>query len=184
VRAVVLSLVVLAATAVAQALVFLLSGSVALLADLIHNVGDALTALPVGFAFLLRSARAERLSGLAVVFAITVSACVAAFAAVDRLIDPLTPRYLVPLVLSGLVGFAGNWVAAGIRTAAGHRLQSAALVADGHHARADAYVSLAVVGSSALVAAGLEVADPLLGLGISALIFHIAWESWQTVQRG
>lgn len=178
------SLLILGATAVAQAIVFLLSGSVALLADLIHNIGDALTAVPVGLAFWLKSARAERYSGVAVVVAIFVSACVAGFAAIERLINPLTPGYLVPLVLSGLIGFAGNWVAAGIRTGAGRKLGSPALIADGDHARADAYVSLAVVGSAALVAAGLEVADPLLGLGISALIFHIAWDSWKTVKAG
>ena len=110
------SLLVLAATAAAQALVFVASGSVALLADLIHNVGDAATAIPLGIAFLLRSARAERFAGLAVVFAIFVSACVAGYEAIMRLLEPQRPDALAAVALAGAVGFAGNWLAARIRT--------------------------------------------------------------------
>jgi len=174
-------LVVLGVTAAAQAAVFWLSGSVALLADLIHNTGDALTALPLGVAFALRSARAERWAGLAVVAAIFVSACVAGYEAVDRLIAPSEVDRLGALAAAGVVGFGGNWVAALIRTRAGRRLDSPALIADGAHARADAYVSLAVVGSAVVVALGVPVADPLIGLAITAVILRITWESWLTV---
>jgi cation diffusion facilitator family transporter len=182
VRAVAIALAVLGATTVAQAVVFVASGSVALLADLIHNGGDALTAVPLGIAFLMRSARAERLAGLAVVAAIFVSACVAGAEAIHRLIEPSRPDHLVALAVAGAIGFAGNWLAAVVRTRAGRRLDSPALVADGDHARADAYVSLGVVASAAVVALGLDVADPLIGLAISLLILRITWHSWRTVR--
>jgi cation diffusion facilitator family transporter len=181
-RAVGQSLAVLSATAAAQAVVFVTSGSVALLADLIHNVGDALTAVPLGIAFLLRSARAERRAGLFVVAAIFASACVAGVESVLRLVDGSAPEHLWALAGAGAVGFTGNMVAARIRTRAGERLASAALVADGHHARADAYVSLAVVASAAAVAIGAPVADPLIGLAITAVILRITWQSWATVR--
>jgi cation diffusion facilitator family transporter len=176
------SLLVLGATALAQTAVFVASGSVALLADLIHNFGDAATAFPLAIAFALRSARAERWAGLAVVFAIFVSACVAGYESILRLIDPREPEYLLALAIAGVVGFAGNWVAAGIRTRAGRRLDSPALIADGAHARADAYVSLAVVASAVAVYAGLGIADPLIGLAITAVILRITWDSWKTVR--
>jgi cation diffusion facilitator family transporter len=181
-RAVGLALVVLAATALAQTAVFVASGSVALLADLIHNFGDAATAIPLGIAFALRSARAERFAGLAVVFAIFVSAAVAGYEAIDRLIDPRDVEHVGTLALAGVVGFGGNWIAALIRSRAGRRLDSPALVADGAHARADAYVSLAVIASAAAVAAGAEIADPLIGLAITAVILRITWTSWRTVR--
>jgi cation diffusion facilitator family transporter len=181
-RAVALALLILGATALAQTLVFVASGSVALLADLIHNFGDAATAIPLGIAFALRRARAERLAGLAVVLAIFVSACVAGYEAIDRLIDPRDVEHLGALAIAGALGFAGNWIAAIIRSRAGRRLDSAALVADGAHARADAYVSLAVIASAAAVAAGLEVADPLIGLAITLVILRITWDSWKTVR--
>jgi cation diffusion facilitator family transporter len=182
VRAVALALVVLAVTAAAQAVVFVASGSVALLADLIHNAGDAATAIPLGIAFLLRSQRAERLAGLAVVAAIFVSACVAGYEAVARLVHPQDVEALGALALAGALGFAGNWVAAIIRSHAGQRLDSAALVADGHHTRADAYVSLGVIASAAVVALGARVADPLIGLAITVVILRITWRSWGTVR--
>ncbi|HET8756606.1 MAG TPA: cation diffusion facilitator family transporter [Solirubrobacteraceae bacterium] len=181
-RAVGLALLVLGLTAAAQALIFATTGSVALLADLIHNAGDAATAFPLAIAFALRSAKAERWAGLAVVLAIFISACVAAYEAVDRLIDPRDVEHLVPLAVAGLLGFAGNWWAAIIRSRAGARLDSPALIADGNHARADAYVSLAVVASAAAVAAGAQVADPLIGLAITIVILRITWQSWQTVR--
>jgi cation diffusion facilitator family transporter len=181
-RAVGLALLILAVAALAQALVFLASGSVALLADLIHNAGDAATAIPLGIAFALRSARAERLAGLAVVLAIFASACVAGYQALDRLINPEEVEHLGALAAAGAVGFVGNWLAAVVRTRAGRRLDSAALVADGNHARADAYVSLGVVASAAVMALGLQVADPLIGLAITAVILRITWQSWQTVR--
>jgi divalent metal cation (Fe/Co/Zn/Cd) transporter len=181
-RAVGLALLVLGATAIAQLLVFLASGSVALLADLIHNFGDAATAIPLAIAFALRSARAERWAGLAVVLAIFVSACVAGYEAIDRLLNPHEPQYLVALAAAGAIGFAGNWWAALIRTRAGRRLDSPALIADGAHARADAYVSLAVIASAAAVAIGAEIADPLIGLAITVVILKITRDSWVTVR--
>jgi divalent metal cation (Fe/Co/Zn/Cd) transporter len=122
--------------------------SIALLADLIHNFGDALTALPVGIAFLVRSDRAERNAGLFVVAAISISACVAGYEAVLRLLEPRAPDQLGALTLAGAVGFGGNWIAARVRLRVGHRLASPALIAEGDHARADAYVSLGVVASA------------------------------------
>jgi cation diffusion facilitator family transporter len=181
VRAVSASLAVLLATAVAQALVFALTGSVALLADLIHNVGDALTAIPLGAAFLLRSQTAERRAGYFVVLAIFVSAVVAAIEAVHRLVDPQGIDHLAVLALAGVIGFAGNEVAAQVRLAAGRRLNSPALIADGNHARVDGLVSLAVVASAAVVALGLDVGDPLIGLAITLVILRITWQSWRTV---
>jgi cation diffusion facilitator family transporter len=181
-RAVALALLVLGLAAAAQAAVFALSGSVALLADLVHNAGDAATAIPLGIAFALRSARAERWAGLAVVLAIFVSACVAGYEAVHRLIEPADVGHLGALAAAGAIGFAGNWVAALVRGRAGRRLDSAALVADGAHARADAYVSLAVVASAAVLAIGVPIADPLIGLGITLVILRITWDSWRTVR--
>lgn len=181
-KAVGLALGVLGATALAQTLVFALSGSIALFADLVHNFGDAATAIPLGIAFLLRSRRAEGVAGLLVVAAIFVSACVAGIEAIHRLVDPQSPDHLVALALAGALGYAGNQLAAGIRTRAGNRLDSPALIADGDHARADAYVSLAVVASAAALALGLTIADPLIGLGITVLILKITRDSWRTVR--
>jgi cation diffusion facilitator family transporter len=182
VRAVLIALGVLGVTAIAQSLVFALSGSVALLADLIHNFGDALTAVPLGIAFLLRSERAERRAGLFVVAAIFVSACVAGVEAVLRLIHQSPPDHLWALAGAGAIGYAGNLIAAHTRARAGRRLASPALIADGAHARADAYVSLAVIASAAVVAIGLPIADPLIGLAITAVILRITWQSWETVR--
>lgn len=182
VRAVAISLGVLGVAALAQTVVFLVSGSVALLADLIHNFGDALTAVPLGAAFLLRSERGERLAGYAVVLAIFISACVAGAEALRRLIHPEAPTHLVALAAAGAIGYAGNWIAGRVRTRAGRRLHSPALIADGAHARADAYVSLAVIASAALVALGLRAGDPLIGLAITFAILRITWQSWRTIQ--
>jgi len=165
-----------------QAAVFMASGSVALLADLIHNFGDALTAVPLGLAFMLRSTKAERRAGVVIVAAIGLSACLVGVEAVRRLFDPVTPDHLAVLAIAGAVGFAGNCFAARIRTRAGQRLDSPALIADGHHARADAYVSLGVVASAGAVAIGVPIADPLIGLAITALILGITWQSWRTLR--
>jgi cation diffusion facilitator family transporter len=182
VRTVAIALAILASTALVQALVFLLTGSLSLLADLIHNGGDALTAIPLGIAFVLRSDRAERLAGLAVVAAIFISACVAAYEAILRLINPSTPGHLLALALAGAVGFAGNWLAAAVRARAGRRLDSPALIADGEHARVDAYVSLAVIASAIAIAAGAPILDPVIGLGMTVVILRITRESWRTVR--
>jgi len=181
-RAVGLSLLVLGIAAAVQTAIFITTGSIALLADLIHNFGDAGTAIPLGIAFLLRSERAERYAGLFVVAAIFISACVAGVEAISRLIHPQTPTHLWALGAAGLIGFAANWAAAIIRSRAGRTLDSPALIADGNHARADAYVSLAVIASALVVALGLPIADPLIGLGITAVILKITWDSWGTVR--
>jgi Co/Zn/Cd efflux system component len=181
IRAVSLSLLVLGIAAVAQTAIYVLSGSIALLADLIHNFGDALTAVPLGIAFASRSDLMERRAGLAVVLAIFISACVAGVEAVNRILHPSAPTNLLVLGLAGAIGYLGNYIAARIRVGAGRRLDSPALIADGHHARADAYVSLAVVGSALLVAAGLPRADPIIGLAITLVILRITWQSWRTI---
>ena len=182
VRAVLISLGVLGLAALAQAVVFVLSGSVALLADLIHNFGDALTAVPLGIAFLMRSERAERTAGLFVVLAIFISACVAGVEAIQRLIHPSPPTHLWALAAAGAIGYIGNFIAARVRLSAGRRLDSPALVADGNHAAADAYVSLSVIASALVVALGAPIADPLIGLAITLVILRITWESWNTVR--
>jgi cation diffusion facilitator family transporter len=184
VRAVSISLAILAVTAALQAVVFTFSGSVALLADLIHNGGDALTAIPLAIAFLARSDRGERWAGYAVVLTVFVSASVAGYEAVARLIHPQRLDYLGALVVAGLIGFVGNELAARVRLRAGARLDSPALVADGHHARVDGFVSLGVIASAAVVALGLNIADPLIGLAITALILRITWQAWRTVHAG
>ena len=181
-RAVAISLAVLLATSVAQAVIYVSSGSVALLADLIHNFGDALTAIPLGIAFLLRSFVAEKRAGYFVVAAIFVSACVAAAEAVSRLIHPQPLDHLWVLAAAGVLGFIGNEIAAQVRLRAGRRLASPALIADGYHARTDGFVSLAVVASAAVVAFGFELGDPIIGLVITVLILRITWQSWVTVR--
>jgi cation diffusion facilitator family transporter len=181
VRAVAWSLGLLGLTAVAQAAIFVLTGSVALLADLVHNAGDALTAVPLGLAFLLRSLRGERIAGLFVVLAILVSACVALYETVVRLLDPEPLSHLGALAAAGVVGFLGNELAAQVRLRAGRRLASPALVADGKHARVDGFVSLGVVASAAGVALGAEVADPIVGLAITFVILKITRDSWRIV---
>jgi cation diffusion facilitator family transporter len=181
-RAVGLSLLVLLLTALAQAVVFVSTGSVALLADLIHNVGDALTAVPLAIAFLMRSFVAEKRAGYFVVAAILVSAAVAGATAVDRLFDPQELDHLWALAAAGVIGFVGNEVAAQIRTHAGRRLESPALIADGAHARTDGLVSLAVVGSALSVGIGFELGDPLIGLVITLVILRITWQSIATIR--
>jgi cation diffusion facilitator family transporter len=182
VRAVLMALGVLGVAAGVQAVILATTGSIALLADLIHNVGDALTAVPLGIAFWMRSERAERLAGLAVVAAIFISAVVAGVEAVARLVHPQAPTHLLALGVAGVVGFVGNALAAVVRTRAGRRLDSPALVADGAHARADAWVSLSVVASAVVVWLGAPVGDPLIGLAITAVILRITWQSWRTVR--
>ena len=180
-RAVSLSLLVLGATAGAQVAVFALTGSVALLADLIHNFGDALTAVPLGIAFFLRSYRGEKIAGLMVVLAIFVSACVALYETIQRFIDPQALTHLWVLAAAGAIGFLGNEIAAQVRLRAGRRLSSPALVADGKHARVDGFVSLGVIASAILVALGVPRADPVVGLVITLVILKVTWDSWRTV---
>jgi len=182
------SLVILGATAAIQLVVVAISGSVALLADTIHNAGDALTAVPLAVAFILGRrpptrrltygfGRAEDFAGIAVVVIILISAIVAAWEAIDRLIHPQTPGYLLATAIAGVVGFLGNeWVAV-YRIRSGRRIGSAALEADGYHARIDGFTSLAVVAGVGGVALGVPAADPIVGLLISAAIMRIVWQS-------
>ncbi len=153
----------------------------ALLADLIHNFGDALTAIPLGLAFFFRSVRGERWAGVAVVLTIFVSAVVALVQTILRFIHPHTLTHLWWLAAAGVIGFVGNEIAAQIRSRAGARLSSPALVADGNHARVDGFVSLGVLASAGVVALGAPVADPIVGLVITIVILKITWDSWRTV---
>jgi cation diffusion facilitator family transporter len=181
-RVVGISLGLLTLTAIAQAAIYIATDSIALLADLIHNAGDALTALPLGAAFLLRSARAERGAGLAVVLTILASAIAAGAFAILRMIHPLAPSHLLALGLAGVIGVIGNAIAARVRLRGGRRLHSPALIADGNHARSDAIVSAGVILSATVVALGAPIADPIIGLVITALILRITWESLNTVR--
>jgi cation diffusion facilitator family transporter len=155
----------------------------ALLADLIHNLGNALTAVPLGVAFL-RSVRGEKLAGLAVVGAIFVSACVALSETIQRLIDPEGLTHLWVLAAAGAIGFIGNEVAAQVRLRGGRRLDSPALIADGNHARVDGFVSLGVIASAVIVAFGAPIGDPIIGLLITLVILKITWDSWRTIRDG
>jgi cation diffusion facilitator family transporter len=175
------SLAVLGLAAVAQLLIFILTNSVALLADLIHNFGDALTAVPLAIAFYLRSYRAEKIAGLFVVLAIFFSACVALYETIRRFIHPEALTHLWVLAAAGAIGFIGNEIAAQVRLRAGNRLASPALVADGNHARVDGFVSLGVIASAVVVALGFPRGDPLIGLAITLVILKITWDSWRTV---
>lgn len=181
-RVVAVSLALLTVTAAAQGAIYIATGSIALLADLIHNAGDALTALPLAVAFLLRSERAERGAGLAVVLTILASAIAAGIFAIERIINPLAPEHLLALTLAGAIGVIGNAIAARVRLNGGRRLNIAALIADGNHAHSDAIVSAGVILSAIGVALGAPIADPIIGLIITALILKITWESWNTVR--
>jgi len=184
IRALKLSLLILGFTAVAQLAVVIVSGSVALLADTIHNFSDALTAIPLWIAFAIGSRaatrrytfgyrRAEDLAGLFVLLMIAGSALLAAFESISRLIHP-QPISNIPIVLAaGVIGFLGNEAVALYRIRVGRSIGSAALVADGYHARTDGLTSLAVVGGALGVAAGYPLADPLVGLLITAVILVV-----------
>lgn len=183
VQAVSISLVVLLITALLQLLIFFTTNSLSLLADLIHNFGDALTALPLAAAFLLRSKIAEKYAGYFVVLTLTFSGIVTALEATNRFMHPQPVTHVLTLVLAGLIGFVGNEIAAVIRLRAGKHLHSPALIADGHHARADGFVSLAVVASAVFVALNLAIADTLIGLFITIVILRIAYQSFWTIRE-
>ena len=184
IRAVKISLVALGVTALAQAVIVVLSGSVALAADTIHNFSDALTAVPLWIAFALgtRAAtrrytygfgRAEDLAGLFVVAMIVLSAVVAGYEAVTRLIHPVRIEHVGWVAAAGLVGFIGNELVALYRIRIGRRIGSAALVADGLHARTDGFTSLAVLLSAGGVALGFPLADPIVGMLITVAILAV-----------
>jgi cation diffusion facilitator family transporter len=192
IRALKVSLGGLAVTAAAEFGVVLLSGSVALLADSIHNVADALTAIPIGIAFLAgrRAAnrrytygygRSEDVAGLFVLLFMAASAVLACYEAIDRLIHPRTVRDLGWVAAAGVIGFIGNELVAAYRIRVGRRIGSAALVADGLHARTDGITSLAVVVGAGGVALGWQDADPVIGLVISVAILGVLWQAAREV---
>ncbi|AXL87448.1 cation diffusion facilitator family transporter [Streptomyces sp. CB09001] len=193
-RALWVSLAVLGATALAQAVVVVVSGSVALLGDTVHNTADALTAVPLAIAFLLgrRAAtrrftygygRAEDLAGIVIVLTITASAVFAAWTAVDRLLDPRPVAHVPAVAVAALVGFAGNEWVARHRIRVGREIGSAALVADGLHARTDGYTSLAVLLGAGGAALGWRLADPVVGLAITAAIVLVLRDAAREVFR-
>lgn len=186
------SFVGLTATALLQVIVVLLSDSVALLADTIHNFGDAATAVPLGIAFLLARlkpsrrftfgyGRVEDLAGVLIVLTILFSAVVAGYEAVQRLLHPQPVAHLWAVVAASLIGFLGNEAVAVFRIKVGKEIGSAALVADGYHARVDGWTSLAVLLGALGVWLGFPLADPLVGLGITVAILGIVWQSAKAV---
>jgi cation diffusion facilitator family transporter len=188
------SFAALAVTAAAQLAVVVLTGSVALLGDTIHNAADALTAVPLAVAFWLGSrpasrgytyglARAEDLAGVAVLLVVTCSAALAGYEAVQRLLHPRPISHLWAVAAAGLIGFAGNELVARLRIGVGRRIGSAALVADGVHARTDGFTSLAVLVGAAGVALGLPLADPVVGLVITVMILLVARKAARDVLR-
>lgn len=193
-RTLIWSFVALFATAVAQLAVVLTSGSVALLGDTVHNFADALTALPIGVAFLLGRrlatrrytyglGRAEDLAGVVVVLIIAGSAVVAAWEAVDRLVHPQQLHHLWAVAVAGVIGFLGNEIVARYRIVVGRRIGSAALVADGLHARTDGFTSLAVVVGAGGVALGFPLADPIVGLLITVAILLVLRDAAREIFR-
>ncbi|MCU1670825.1 MAG: cation diffusion facilitator family transporter [Blastococcus sp.] len=194
IRAVKISLVVLGVTAVLQLLVVAVSGSVALLADTIHNFSDALTAVPLWIAFAIgrRAAnrrytygygRAEDLAGLFVVAMIATSAVIAAVEAIRRLLDPAPVAHVGWVAVAGLIGFAGNELVAVYRIRVGRSIGSAALVADGLHARTDGLTSLAVLVGAAGVWLGFSLADPIVGLLITVAILAVLRTAVRDIYR-
>ena len=193
-RALLVSVLGLGATALLQALVVWVSGSVALLGDTLHNLADALTAVPLAVAFRLARrpatrrytygyGRAEDLAGIAIVLFIAASAALAASEAVRRLREPTGVHYLGAVAGAALLGFAGNELVARYRIVVGRRIGSAALVADGLHARSDGFASLAVLLGVAGVALGVPLADPLVGMGITVAILVVGWDAGRQVYR-
>lgn len=186
------SFVILAITAVLQLVVVVFSGSVALLADTIHNIADATTAIPLWIAFVVVRrkptktftyglGRVEDLAGIAIVLIILASALVAAYEAIDRLIHPHPVQFLGWLAAAGVIGFLGNEIVAVFRIRVGREINSAALIADGYHARTDGLTSLAVVIGAIGVWLGFPLADPIIGLLITVAIFGIVWQSARSV---
>jgi cation diffusion facilitator family transporter len=189
-----ISLAVLGATAGLQAVVVALSGSVALLGDTLHNVADALTAVPLGIAFVVgRRAptrrytygygRAEDLAGILIVMIIAASSALAGYEAVQRLLHPAQVSHLLAVAAAALVGFIGNETVARYRIRVGRRIGSAALVADGLHARTDGFTSLAVLLGAGGVAIGWRWADPVIGLAITAAILLVLKDAAREVYR-
>ncbi len=186
------SFVGLMVTAMIQVGVFALSGSVGLLADTIHNFADAATAIPLGIAFLLAKrgatrrftyglGRVEDLAGLAIIVTIAASAVFASYEAIRRLLHPQPVEMLWAVMLASVIGFVGNEAVAVFRVRVGREIGSAALVADGYHARVDGWTSLAVLVGAVGVWAGYPLADPVVGILISAVIFILVWQAARAV---
>ena len=186
------SFAVLAIGAALQAGVVMKSGSVALAADAIHNAADAATAIPLGLAFILMHRKAterftygygrvEDLAGLVVVLVVLLSAIAAAYEAVSRLFHPHPVEALGAVAVAGLIGFLANEAAAFLRIRTGREIHSAALVADGEHARIDGLTSLAVAAGAGAIKLGYPIADPIIAIGISIAIFGIVREASMTV---
>lgn len=186
------STILLLITAIFQVGIVLISGSIALLADTIHNFADAATAIPLGIAFLLCRwkptkrfsygyGRVEDLAGMAIVLIIAFSAVVAGYEAIDRLFHPHPVTHLGAIIAASIIGFLGNEAVAVFRIRIGKQIKSTALIADGYHARTDGWTSLAVLFGAVGVYLGYPLADPLIGLGISAAIFLIVWQSVKAV---
>jgi cation diffusion facilitator family transporter len=186
------SFICLMATAILQLAVVLVSGSVALLADTIHNFGDAATAIPLGVAFLFARkrpskrftfgyGRVEDLAGIAIVLIILFSAIVAGYESVDRFLHPQDISYLWAVAAASVIGFVGNEAVAIFRIRVGRRISSAALIADGYHARVDGWTSLAVLVGVLGVWLGYPLADPIVGLLITIAIFGIVIQSGKQV---
>ncbi len=182
VRAVSISFAILFVASLLQFLIFSKSHSVALLTDVIHNAGDSFTAIPLGLAFFLQSKKGEKWAGYCIVGVILISALIALQQVIDKFIHPHTPTHLVALLIAGIVGVIGNEAAAIIRWRAGRKLDSPALIADGNHARADGIVSGGIILSTLLIAAGLPIADPIIGLVITMLILKSSWDSFKTIR--
>lgn len=194
IRALKISLVILAMTALTQLVVVIFTGSVALLADTIHNFSDALTAVPLWIAFVLARrapnrrytygyGRAEDLAGVFIVAMIALSAVVAGYESVRRLIDPQPITHVGVVLVAGIVGFAGNEAVALYRIRVGRRIGSAALVADGLHARTDGFTSLAVAAGAVGVLAGFPLADPIVGLLITVAILVVLRSAARDIYR-
>jgi cation diffusion facilitator family transporter len=186
------SFAALMATALLQAAIVFVSGSVGLLADTIHNFGDAATAIPLGVAFLFARkrpnkrftfgyGRIEDLAGVAIVFTILFSAIVAAYEAIDRFLHPQDIRHLWAVAVASAIGFIGNEAVAIFRIRVGRRIGSAALIADGQHARIDGWTSLAVLVGILGVWLGHPLADPVVGLIITVAIFGIVIQSGKQI---
>ena len=194
IRAVKWSLAALFATALLQIVVVVFTGSVALLADTIHNFGDALTAIPLWIAFRLSQrpptrrftygfGRAEDLAGLAVILMILLSALFSGYESIQRILEPQPVRNLWAVAAAALIGFIGNEAVALYRIRVGRQIGSAALVADGYHARTDGFTSLAVLAGAIGIWLGYPLADPVIGLLITVVIFRILWDVSRDVLR-
>jgi cation diffusion facilitator family transporter len=183
VRAVSISFAVLMIASLVQIVLFGLSHSVALLADVIHNAGDSLTAIPLGLAFYLQSKKGERWAGYSIVLVILLSALGALYQVIEKLIHSQTPTHIWAIIAAGIVGVIGNEMAAVIRWRAGKKLNSPALIADANHAKADGYVSAGVIVGAIFIALGIPIADPIIGLLITGLILQSSWQSWNTIRK-